>query len=175
MRFLYRLFDGLDRAWNKLVMVPCLKKSFAACGDNVTLGRRFEIAGESNISMGHDVYLGPGATLLTTRAKIRLGNYVMSGPNLTIITGDHRSDILDKPMMVLEESDKIPENDQDVVIEDDVWLGSSVTVLKGVRISSHCIVAAGAVVTKNVEPEFSIWGGCPANMIGMRPGATSDD
>ena len=66
--------------------------------------------------MGHDVYLGPGATLLTTRAKIIVGDYVMSGPNLTIITGDHRTDVLDKPMMALTDEDKLPENDQDVVI-----------------------------------------------------------
>lgn len=110
--------------------------------------------------MGHDVYLGPGTTLLTTRAKIQIGDYVMSGPNLTVITGDHRTDILDRPMMELTDEDKLPDNDQDVVIGSDVWMGSGVTILKGVHISDHCVIAAGAVVTKDVEPEYSIfWGG----------------
>lgn len=40
-------------------------------------------------------------------------------------------------------------------------MGSSVTLLKGVHVADHCVIAAGAVVTKDVGPEFSIWGGCP--------------
>ncbi|WP_158559581.1 acyltransferase [Collinsella sp. AF20-14LB] len=118
--------------------------------------------------MGHDVYLGPRTTLLTTRAKIRIGDYVMSGPNLTVISGDHRTDILDRPMMTLSDEDKLPENDQDVIIGDDVWMGSGVTILKGVHVSDHCVIAAGAVVTKDIEPEFSIWGGVPARCLGSR-------
>ena len=159
MGVMFRLLDGISRAYNKLLLVPALLRTFEKCGENVTLGRRSEIAGAENISMGHDVYLGPGTTLVTTRSKIIIGNYVMSGPNLTIITGDHRTDILDRPMMTLTDEDKLPENDQDVVIGDDVWMGSNVTVLKGVHVSDHCVIAAGAVVTKNVEPEYSIWGG----------------
>lgn len=170
MRVLYRLFDGISRAWNKLVMVPGLKRLFAACGENVMIGRRFEVAGADNITMGHDVYLGPGSTLLTTRAAIQLGDYVMSGPNLTIITGDHRTDILDRPMMSIAETEKLPDNDQDVIIGNDVWLGSNVTILKGVHVADHCVIAAGAVVTKDVQPKYSVWGGVPARMLSMRPG-----
>lgn len=164
----YKVLDGISRAYNKLVLMPALRRSFASCGKNVMLGRRSEIAGEENISLGHDVYLGPGATLLTTRAKIVMGDYVMSGPNLTIITGDHRTDVLDRPMMSLTDADKLPENDQDVVIGDDVWMGSNVTILKGVHVADHCVIAAGAVVTKDVEPEYSIWGGVPARRLGSR-------
>lgn len=168
MGLAYRILDGVSRAYNKLLLLPALRRSFAACGENVTLGRRSEIAGVGNIYMGHDVYLGPGATLLTTRAKIRIGDYVMSGPNLTVITGDHRTDILDRPMMELTDEEKIPDNDQDVVIGNDVWMDSGVTVLKGIHISDHCVIAAGAVVTKDVEPEYSIWGGTPARCLGSR-------
>ena len=175
MRLLFKLFDGLSRAWNKFVLTPGLKSSFASCGENVTIGRRFEVAGASHISMGHDVYIGPSSILLTTRARIKIGNYVMTGPNVTIITGDHRTDLLDRPMMLVDENEKLPENDQDVVIGNDVWLGSSVTVLKGVSIADHCVVASGAVVTSNVEPPFSIWGGIPARMISMREGAASHE
>lgn len=133
-----------------------------------SLGRHSEIAGAGNIYMGHDVYLGPGTTLLTTRAKIQIGDYVMSGPNLTVITGDHRTDTLDRPMMELTDVDKLPDNDQDVVIGSDVWMGSGVTILKGVHISDHCVIAGGAVVTKDVEPEYSIFWGVPARCLGSR-------
>lgn len=168
MGLVYKILDGVSRAYNKLLLLPALRRSFAACGDNVTLGRHCEVAGAGNIYFGHDVYLGPRATLLTTRAKIHVGDYVMSGPNLTVITGDHRIDILDRPMMTLADEDKLPENDQDVIIGDDVWMGSGVTVLKGVCVSDHCVIAAGSVVTKNVEPEYSIWGGVPARCLGSR-------
>lgn len=76
-----------------------------------------------------------------------------------MITGDHRTDILDRPMMKLTDEEKTPDNDKDVVIGNDVWMGCGVTILKGVHISNHCVIAAGAVVTKDVEPEYSIWGG----------------
>lgn len=167
MGIAYKILDGVSRAYNKLLLMPALRRSFAACGKNVTLGRRSDIAGAENISMGHDVYLGPGTTLMTTRAKITVGDYVMSGPNLTVITGDHRTDVLDKPMMALTDDDKLPENDQDVVIGNDVWIGSSVTILKGVHVADHCVIAAGAVVTKDIEPKFSIWG-VPARCLGTR-------
>ena len=167
----YTILDGISRAYNKLVFMPALRRSLASCGENVMIGRRSEIAGEGNISLGHDVYLGPGATLLTTRARIVMGNYVMSGPNLTVITGDHRIDMLDRPMMSLTDDDKLSENDRDVVIGNDVWIGGNVTILKGVHVANHCVLAAGAVVTKNVGPEYSIWGGVPARMLSMRPGA----
>lgn len=167
MSLLYRILDGAFRVYNK-IMAAGLKSSFSECGERVSIGRRFEVAGARNISVGHDVHLGPGATLLTTRARLSIGDYVMSGPNLTIVTGDHRTDVLDRPMAMLTDRDKLPENDQDVVIGNDVWLGAGVTILKGVHILDGCVIAAGAVVTKDVGPENSIWGGVPASKISMR-------
>ena len=49
-----------------------------------------------------------------------MGNYEMLGQNVNIITGDHRSDIVGLPMIEVQE--KLPENDADVTIEDDVWI-----------------------------------------------------
>lgn len=51
--------------------------------------------------------------------------------------------------------------------EHDVWIGANVVVLKGVNISHGAVVAAGAVVVKNV-PSNEIWGGIPARKIGER-------
>ena len=62
---------------------------------------------------------------------------------------------------------KIPENDQDVLIEGDVWCGANVTILKGVTIGRGSIVAAGSVVTKSCPP-YSIIGGVPAKLIKKR-------
>ena len=53
-----------------------------------------------------------------------------------------------------------PKVEQDIVIGDDVWLGANTVVLAGVTIGDGAIIAAGAVVTKDV-PAGSIVGGCP--------------
>ena len=61
----------------------------------------------------------------------------------------------------------MPDQDLPVVIEDDVWTGANVTILKGVTIGRGSVIAAGAVVTKSFPP-YSIIGGVPAKLIKMR-------
>lgn len=61
----------------------------------------------------------------------------------------------------------MPENDAAVVIEDDVWTGGNVMILKGVTIGRGSVIAAGAVVTKSCTP-YSIIGGVPAKVLKMR-------
>lgn len=63
--------------------------------------------------------------------------------------------------------EKKPENDLKVIIEDDVWLGTGAIILKGVTIGRGSVIAAGALVTKDVPP-YSIVGGLPAKVIKMR-------
>lgn len=54
--------------------------------------------------------------------------------------------------------------DKDVIIEEDVWIGSRVTILMGVTVGRDTTIAAGSVVTKDVPP-YSIVGGVPAKVI----------
>lgn len=58
-----------------------------------------------------------------------------------------------------------------IVVEEDVWLGVNVVVLKGVTIGRGAVVGAGAVVTKSIPP-FEIWAGIPAHRIGIRSAPT---
>lgn len=87
----------------------------------------------------------------------------MSGPNLTIITGDHYY-VPQRWLKTINDEEKPKECDQDVIIDDDVWIGANVTILKGVHIGRSSIIAAGSVVTRDV-PEFAIVGGIPAKVI----------
>lgn len=96
-----------------------------------------------------------------------IGRNVIFGPKPTIITGDHRIDIVGKFIADVGNDDKLSENDLPVVIEDDVWCGANVTILKGVTIGHGSVVAAGAVVTKSCPP-YSIIGGVPARVIKKR-------
>lgn len=117
------------------------------------------------IEVGDDVFIGPGATLQASRSAIRIGRKVMFGPNVTIMGGDHNTSSVG--CFVYDVTEKLPGNDLPVVIEDDVWIGSGATILKGVTLGRGCIIAAGAVVTKNVPP-YCIAGGVPAKVIARR-------
>lgn len=89
------------------------------------------------------------------------------GPNITIITGDHRTDVVGKHIIDVNDNEKLPEHDIDVIIQDGVWISSNVTILKGVTVGEGAVIAAGAVVTKDVEP-YTIYAGIPAKKIKNR-------
>ena len=89
----------------------------------------------------------------------------MFGPNVTFMGGDHRVDVLGKYMIDIKT--KLPENDQPVIINEDVWVGANVIILKGVTIGEGSIIAAGSLVTKDVE-EYTIVGGIPAKILKRR-------
>lgn len=91
-----------------------------------------------------------GATLISTGAHIYIGNNVMFGPNVSIVTGNHRTDVIGKYMIDVKEKREV--DDQDVIIEDDVWVGMGAVILKGVTIGKGSVIGAGAIIAKNVEP-----------------------
>ena len=91
-----------------------------------------------------------------------IGNYVMIAPDVAILSKSHKHDDLLIPMVNQGETkEEIP------VIEDNVWIGRRAIILPGLRLGSGCIVAAGAVVTKDIPPN-SIVGGVPAKLIRKR-------
>ena len=164
---IYRFCSVCSRAWNKLIVAPVKKSALGKCGKGVKLGRGFRMYGAKNIRIGNDVGIGEGALFMCTRAKIVIGDHTMFGPRVTVITGGHRYDIQGRPMTSITNEEKSPEDDKDVIFEGDNWIGANVTILRGVTIGEGAIVAAGAVVTKNVPP-YTIVGGCPARVIKNR-------
>ena len=98
--------------------------------------------------------------------EIIIGDYVMMGPECVIYTQNHEFSRTDIPIM---KQGSMPA--ENVVIGNDVWIGRRVTILPGVHIGDGCIIAAGAVVTKDVPP-YTISGGVPAHVIKSRVATT---
>lgn len=150
------------------VLSHWIKKKMSHCGKNVSIDAiSSHFAGIERFKMGCNVSIPHGATFYSTLADLIIGNNVMFGPNPTIITGDHRIDLIGKPMFEVHDNDKLPSNDRTVIIEDDVWIGANVTILKGVTIGRGSVIAASSLVNKSYPP-YSIIGGIPAKIIRFR-------
>ena len=118
-----------------------------------------------NICVGDDVYIGPGARISAAGVGVEIRDWVIIGPGLTIMAGDHNTTVPGVPMRHVK--GKAAGNDRRICIEEDVWIGANVTILKGVTIGRGSIVGAGAVVTKCL-PRYCIAAGVPALVIRPR-------
>jgi acetyltransferase-like isoleucine patch superfamily enzyme len=118
-----------------------------------------------NIEVGDCVTIGFGSILLASESRIILGDNVMIAPHVTFVGGNHNTSVVGKPMYDVKE--KRPHDDEDIIVEDDVWIGTGAIILKGVRVGRGSIIAAGAVVIKDVYP-YTIVGGVPAKKISTR-------
>lgn len=164
--FCYSIFDLFFRGLYRFCIMPFKLMLFGACGKNVVIGNGSSFT-YRNIYIGDNVYIGGNAMFMCTRANIILGNNIMFGPHVFIITGGHRMDIVGRYMTSIRDNEKRPEDDRDVIIQDDVWVGANSIILRGVTIGEGSVVAAGSVVTKDVMP-YSIVGGSPAKILKMR-------
>lgn len=134
-------------------------------------------AGE-NINVEKGAFFTPGVSIgdcsgigvnceLCARAtsgggEIKIGKYVMMGPECVIYTASHAHNRIDIPMQ--KQGFLEPE---DVIIGDDVWIGRRVIIMPGVTIGNGCIIGAGAIVTKSI-PEYTVAAGVPAKVIKKR-------
>ncbi|MDX1538546.1 acyltransferase [Arsukibacterium sp.] len=160
---LINFFFFFFKAFRRLLMKLFLYR-FSAYGRNVIFNP-FDNFSYETISLGSDVYIGPGAVFNASESSIQIGSKVMFGPEVCIMGGDHNFSLVGECMFDVKL--KRPGDDLPVVICNDTWIGCRAIILKGVTIGTGSIVAAGSVVTKSV-PEYSIVAGVPAKVIGMR-------
>ena len=184
--YIIKMFAVLPYLYDK-VLFWFYRRAMRHCGEGVYMRpSQSDMKGLHNLSVGDGTSIPKGSVFYCTQAPLTIGKKVIFGPRPTIITGDHRIDIIGKYIIDVTDEEKkslrvkvegLKINDDGsingspydlpVVIEDDVWVGANVTILKGVTIGRGSVVAAGAVVTRSCPP-YSIIGGVPAKVLKMR-------
>ena len=136
-------------------------QKFKIVGKNVRIHTKSTFYWPEKIEFSNNVFVEEGAHF-SCREGLKIGNYVMIGPNITIIGGDHKFEETDQPMWSYSKG-----IDNTIVIEDDVWIGANVTLLKNAHISKGCVIGACSVVVKKTEP-YGVYVGNPARLIKYR-------
>ncbi|CAM2895664.1 acyltransferase [Rariglobus hedericola] len=116
-----------------------------------------------HVHLGDNCSINPFATV---RGKVTGGDGIRIGAYACLMGFNHGFADTTRPIY------QQPHNSKGIVLGDDIWIGAHVSVLDGVKVGNHTILAAGAVVTKDV-PDYAIVGGNPARVIRMRKRANS--
>jgi maltose O-acetyltransferase len=132
------------------------RQLLAECGVDVNIEHGVRCSRIGDVKIGDHSGIGINCRL---GGPVTIGSDVMMGPDVVILASAHRRDRTDIPMRLQQH-----EPMREVVIGDDVWIGTRAILLPGVTIGSHAIVGAGAVVTRDV-PEWGIAVGNPARVI----------
>ncbi|MCH1948872.1 sugar O-acetyltransferase [Enterocloster sp. OA13] len=140
---------------NKEERSRAIRRLFGAVGENATVLPVFNCDSGTNIHVGKNFLANYNVTILDI-APVHIGDYVMIGPNTLITTVNHPLNPMGRR--------KHLGIAKPVTIGNDVWIGGNVTILPGVKIGNNVVVAAGAVVTKDVPDNCAV-GGVPAKVI----------
>jgi acetyltransferase-like isoleucine patch superfamily enzyme len=183
------------RAWRLARSRLLWSWRFQSLGARSSVGKCRYVSYPGSICIGHHTSICDNWTLAdlapgrNSEPKIRIGNYCtilhdfQCNASVSVEIGDY---VLIAPRVFVTDSDHIVDeggertsvgrqfNCAPVVIEHDCWLGVNAVILKGVRIGHHAVVAANAVVTRDVPPGSKV-AGVPARVIASTtPGALSD-
>lgn len=128
--------------------------------------RRVEFIHSYGISFGRNYHINTGCTF-DGRGGLTLGDHVLIGPNVVVVSSQHRWDLSTEDPMIQQGHQSAP-----ITICDDVWIGANSVITPGVTLATGTVVGAGSVVTGSTEP-YTIVAGSPARRIGSRPQAES--
>lgn len=124
----------------------------------------------SNVTVGKHTYGGIDALIFDEKTKLKIGNYCSIAPEVVfLVSCEHcMKNISTYPFKVkIIGEEKEATSKGDIIVKDDVWIGHRAIVMSGVTIGQGAVVAAGAIVTKDVPP-YAIVAGNPAKIIKYR-------
>ena len=158
----------VKRLWHYIYRVYGVRKNVST-GSNLHLGIGSILWAPFRLSLGDNVYIGKYCSI---ECDGSIGDNVMIANHVGMIGRyDHDYSCVGTPIRLApwvgSPEYQGPGKGLLVVVEDDVWIGFGAVVLTGVRIGRGAIVAAGSVVTRDVDP-YSIVGGNPAKKIAER-------
>ena len=142
------------------------RKDFGSMPKHSTIAYPCHIGVPKNLFVEDLVKIRYGLTIINAgKESVYVKKYTVIAPDVTIITNNHRSTV-SIPQVILGES-HINDKSTDVIIGEDVWVGTRATILAGVTLGRGCIVAANALVTKPVPP-YALVAGMPAKIVGVK-------
>lgn len=134
---------------------PLLRERLGALADTAFLEAPFHASYGFNIYLGAGVYLNAGCVFLDS-ARIEIGDGTMLGPGVHIYCADHHRDPVKRRAGI--------ERALPVTIGDNVWIGGGAKIMPGITVGQGAIIAAGAVVTRDVAGGSRV-AGVPAKPI----------
>lgn len=133
-----------------------------------TAGNNFDI---SHVTVGKKTYGTINVLLHNPNYYLKIGSYCSIAPDVMfILASDHRMDCVSTypfkfHCVKCASFEAISKGD--IIIDDDVWIGYGATIMSGVHIHQGAVIAAGALVSSDVEP-YAVVGGVPAKVIKFR-------
>lgn len=158
--FYYRYWGHQDFIIPENVEINGLKNIFVGRFFRVCPGVKLFSEDGGLINIGTHFFANFNCFIYSKKSTIQFGNNCLLGPDVLIINSNHT--IL-KGQLIREQEDMC----SPIIIGNDVWIGAKAIILSGVTIGDGAVIAAGAVVTKDVEP-YTIVGGVPAKKIKHR-------
>lgn len=134
-----------------------IKSKFKSVGNHFEFDPSSFFGHPDMMEFGDNVFLNKGSHL---SGEIKFGNNIMAGPNLTMFSHDHFIGLCGKSIRGVQEY----KTNKKITIEDEVWIGSNVTILKGVCIGIGSVIGAASLVNSDVPP-FTLVAGVPAKPL----------
>lgn len=143
-----------------------MKSDFGYCASNVQLRYPLRVDNPKNVFFYENTKLRDGLRIINSPSeKVVIKEYSVLASNVTIVTGNHTSTV-SIPQILLGSS-HVNDKSANVIIEEDVWVGTRVTILSGTKLGRGCIVGAGALVNKEVPP-YAVVVGIPAKIVAVK-------
>lgn len=154
---LLALFKDTGGGISMIVRYLCVKKLARKCGTNIAIFPKCELKHIEKLSLGSNISIHP-MCYIEAIGGITIGNDVSIAHSSSLVSINHT---WSNPHLPIKYNSYAP---NPIVINDDVWVGCGCRILAGVEIGKRSVIAAGAVVNKNVEGN-SLYAGVPAKKI----------